>query len=601
MSDDLTLLRQYEPVIRYTYGEIFFPMDAARYVEQAALWVRHPYHPAREIVPHGGLALDRLGGVLPDDDPGGLYFLQFVTLLTGRQLQRYLMQRQRPHFAARGRLARVGLTARIVDALFTLTLLLRGTVPGGTTIAAERAYTAIQTRGERYTYYGRVLRQDGYIVLHYLFFYCMNDWRSSFHGVNDHEADWEQIFVYLEADDAGQHAPVWTAYAMHDGSGDDLRRRWDDPEVEKVGTHPVVYAGAGSHTSYFSRGEYLIEVSLSPFKSLIRALETLQRFWRITLRQGDPDAPPADIANLFRIPFVDYARGDGPVVGPGGDKPWTPVLLDPVPEWVSDYRGLWGFYAHDPVSGENAPAGPKFNRDGSIRRTWHNPLGWAGLQKVKPPGEMGNVLRAELESLREAQIRDEAEASVQREQTAQIYVRSRALRDQPHLDNAYHTTWADMRAAERRLNHLLDTIAEREEIIIACERQLAQVESGDYGDARAHIRRVHQPQSAEEIRVSALAESWAAFSVGLLLVGFVLLYLTTAHWVLGLAGLIGLFVLIEALFQREIEPLVVRVTLALSIAATMVLLYTFFWEIAITGVMAVGVLIIADNVRELRH
>ena len=70
---------------------------------------------------------------------------------------------------------------------------------------------------------------------------------------------------------------------------------------------------------------------------------------------------------------------------------------------------------------------------------------------------------------------------------------------------------------------------------------------------------------------------------------------------LGLAGLIGLFVLIEALFQREIEPLVVRVTLALSIAATMVLLYTFFWEIAITGVMAVGVLIIADNVRELRH
>ncbi|WP_119068245.1 hypothetical protein [Aggregatilinea lenta] len=601
MNDDLTLLRRYEPVIRYTHGEFFYPMDASRYVEQAALWVRRPYSPAREIVPHGGLTLDRLGSIVPPNDANGLYFLQFVSPLTGRQLQRALMQRDRPAFAARGRLARVGLTARIVDALFTITLLLRGTVPGGTAIAAEVAYAALQARDERYTYYGRVLRQDGYVVLHYLFFYCMNDWRSSFHGVNDHEADWEQIFVYLEADEAGEHQPAWVGYAMHDYSGDDLRRRWDDPEIEKAGTHPVIYAGAGSHASYFSRGEYLVEVSLSPFKRLIRVLETLQRFWRITLRQGDPDAPPNDIAKLFRIPFVDYARGDGSVVGPGGDKPWTPVLLEPVPEWASDYRGLWGFYAHDPVSGENAPAGPKFNRDGSIRRAWHNPLGWAGLQKVKPPGTMDDVLRAELTALREMQGHDEAEAVVQREHVAQLYARSRALRDQSHLEDAYRATWAETRAAEWALNGLMDTIAERDEIIKACERQLAQVESGDYGDARAHIRRVHQPQSAEEIRVSALAESWAAFSVGLLLVGFVLLYLSTSHWVLGLAGLIGLFVLIEALFQHEIEPLVVRATLALSIVAALLLIYAFFWEIAITGVMAVGLLIIADNVRELRH
>lgn len=599
MNDDLALLRQYEPIVRYTHGEYFFPMDVERYVRQCALWLRVPNAPAREVIPHGGLVLNQLGGLLPHQSEG-LYFLQFVQPLTGRQLQRYLTQRHRPAFSAQGRLARVGLFARIVDALFTITLLLRGTVPGGTAFAAEQAYDMLQRQEERYTYYGRVLRQDGFIVLHYLFFYCMNDWRSSFHGVNDHEADWEQIFIYLEEDPSGEPKPVWAAYAMHDYDGDDLRRRWDDPELEKVGNHPVVYAGAGSHASYFARGEYLVEVSLAPLKPVIRVLEALQRFWRVTLRQGDPDAPPTDIANLFRIPFVDYARGDGITLGPGGDKAWAPVVLNPVPAWVSDYRGLWGFYAHDPVSGENAPAGPKYQRSGAVRRSWHNPLGWAGLQKVKPPGQMDDILHAELNALREMQATDEGAAETRREHLARLYARSRALRDQPHLVGAYRDTWAQVQEEERALNRLRDAIAERKEIIQACEHQLAQIEAGDYGDRRAHIRREHRPQSEAEIRVSALAESWAAFSVGLLLVGFVLLYLTADRWALGLVGLVGVFILLEALFQREVEALVVRATLVLSIVAALLLVYHFFWGIIITGVMAIGLLIIADNVRELR-
>jgi hypothetical protein len=139
----------------------------------------------------------------------------------------------------------------------------------------------------------------------------------------------------------------------------------------------------------------MITVSLSPLKPLIRILERAARFWQDTLRQGEPDAQPPDIAGLFRIPFVDYARGDGLSIGPGGDHDWTPVLLDPVPGWVSEYHGLWGFYAQDPVSGENAPAGPKYNRDGTIRRTWHNPVGWAGLTKIKPPHQMAAHLREE--------------------------------------------------------------------------------------------------------------------------------------------------------------------------------------------------------------
>jgi hypothetical protein len=50
----------------------------------------------------------------------------------------------------------------------------------------------------RVLYHARVVRRNGWIVLHYLYFYFMNDYRSTFGGVNDHESDWEQVFVYLD-------------------------------------------------------------------------------------------------------------------------------------------------------------------------------------------------------------------------------------------------------------------------------------------------------------------------------------------------------------------------------------------------------------------
>jgi hypothetical protein len=334
---------------------------------------------------------------------------------------------------------------------------------------------------------------------------------------------------------------------------------------------------------------------------VIRVLDLLQRFWQVTLRQGDPDNPPGDIADLFRIPFVDYARGDGICIGPGGDKNWTPVLLDPVPGWASEYRGLWGFYAKDPVSGENAPAGPKFNRDGTIRRSWHNPLGWSGLQKVKPPGSMVETLQAQIADLLAAQERDRAAAAAQQEELAQLYMQMRAIADEPHLKEPYRNAWASVQEAEARLNVLRDGLATRGDIIRACETQVAQIQAGDIGPARAHIEHAHTPQSEEEINLSSLAESWAAFSVGLLLVGFVLLILTAEHWIVGVGLLVGAFVLIEAVFRREIEVMVVRFTMALSVLAALILIYDFFWEIVVAGVMAVGIMILRDNVRELRE
>src|SRR5690606_37518417 len=90
----------------------------------------------------------------------------------------------------------VGYVSRLVDALFSFTLYMRGRVPGDTAAAAAFTYRRLQEEQERYCYYGRVKRENGWTVLQYWYFYPFNNWRSGFFGVNDHEGDWEMVSVY---------------------------------------------------------------------------------------------------------------------------------------------------------------------------------------------------------------------------------------------------------------------------------------------------------------------------------------------------------------------------------------------------------------------
>ena len=59
--DPVELVRRYEPVIRFTAGELFFPMAVDAYVEQSALWGRTAGQGERQrLVDHGDLDLDVL-------------------------------------------------------------------------------------------------------------------------------------------------------------------------------------------------------------------------------------------------------------------------------------------------------------------------------------------------------------------------------------------------------------------------------------------------------------------------------------------------------------------------------------------------------------
>ncbi len=604
--DDLELLRRFEPIAHYTQGEHFFPMAVEQYVSECSLWEVRPDQLPQKLVPEGQLTMARL--MEPHAAPHStVHYLRFVEQLTPVQVARFVAKHHRKFAHSRGRLARVGLASRLIDALFTITLIMRGRVPGGTAAAAHDAYQRLQDKDQRHIYYGRVVRQGGFICLQYWFFYCMNDWRTSFHGVNDHEGDWEQIMIYVSQD----LTPQWVAFASHDFTGDDLRRRWDDPELNREGDHPIIYVGAGSHASYFSAGEYLHEVALPFTGPLTRIVRALQKFWRDTLRQGERVITPGGVrreAGVLVVPFVDYARGDGVTIGPGRECGWEPRVLPDTHDtsrgtheaWAHHYRGLWGLFARDPVAGENAPAGPKYNRDGSVRRSWFDPLGWAGLDKVTPPDDVLPAIADRIIGVRERQATARKEIEAKTIELRALGLEAEAMLDQPHFKSTYIQYSKQIGKLSGSIEQLQRSIAEDTALVEALERYSARLWAGERLPPRSHIRSAHHPTEEETEQLGRLAEAWAALSVGILILGFIGVLLFAPHyWVSGLIGVVAVNLFLEALFRREALELIKQGSVALSVVAALVLMFEFALPMLMLGIIALGVFVIVDNVREL--
>jgi len=604
--NEITLLKRFEPIIHFTKGELFYPMDVDPYVQECSLWVQKGHQTPHCLVKDNQLTIDRLAQVWPTD-PDTVYFLRFIEDHDLEQLGVKAFDghatRQKGFRPGRGRLARVGYSSRLIDMLFAITLLARGRVPGDTAIGAYLAYERMMSQREHYSYYARVIYQDDWIVLQYWFFYAFNNWRSGFKGVNDHESDWEMICIYLYETSAGEVQPEWVAYASHDFQGDDLRRRWDDPELEKVGEHPVVYAGAGSHASYFQQGEYMSEFVLPFLTPLVRLVDQQQRFWRRLLKQYQPDFVDDDDRkrfNLFRIPFIDYARGDGLSVGPGQIKSWAePRLLDPIPEWVLHYRGLWGLYARDPVSGEDAPAGPMYNRDGSVRTAWYDPVSWAGLSKVPPPSQILPRTLARRDEIIAEQTILMTQIVEKRAELTGLTVEAMTTARQPHLKKLHQSHEKMIDALSQTLVELRGQIATNEVLLETVNNHIAYIKTGGKGPRRAHIRHAHSPFSEDELHYGRLAEVWAAVSLGLIMLVFVgLIFLAPQYIWWGMLLAVGLIIAIEATFRKQLQRLVTLITNFLAIIATFVLISHFALQLTAIVILIVGAYIMWQNLRE---
>jgi hypothetical protein len=487
---------------------------------------------------------------------------------------------------------------RLIDAALRASLLLRGKVPAGLAAAAETTYREALDAG-RFTYYGRVVRDGGYVCLQYWFFYAMNDWRTTFGGINDHEADWEVVTVYLtEQHDGGAPRPAWVAFSSHDYEGDDLRRRWDDPELQREGDHPVVFAGAGSHSGAFIPGDYVILVDPAQVRIAVEFLRKLRHLlapWR------HYTGAPAGLG----IPFVDYARGDGVAIGPGHEQEWAPALIDDDTPWVVDYRGLWGLDTRDRFGGERAPSGPRYERNGAVRASWANPLGWAGLLKVPPNDrDFTDALSNRVIAL-ERQL-DELDHEIGAERTALrgLRVRARSLRQHEYARAVADTREAEVAEHEAALNQKLATRAELAEERRAHLATLAEPVPAEA--PQAHLKRAHQPYVRAQERRTRFLALWATVSTPLLLGSIIVVLLVSPlAFITTIGALILLFAGVEAIARRRLLSFLASTVLLLATAALVVgliLLFLKHWRTAISVVVGIAALaLLAGNLQDLRR
>jgi hypothetical protein len=126
--DAVDLLRRFEPVLRSTKGNRFYPMDVEPYVRACSLWVQRPDEEAVCVVPDGKLTLENVAQQ-PHDESGAVHFLKFTDLRDlkrpasrgGRfkvfrsRAARGFKESREAFRAGRGRLARVGYFSRFID------------------------------------------------------------------------------------------------------------------------------------------------------------------------------------------------------------------------------------------------------------------------------------------------------------------------------------------------------------------------------------------------------------------------------------------------------------------------------------------------------
>jgi hypothetical protein len=190
----------------------------------------------------------------------------------------------------------------------------------------ERWFREI-SKGKPATVYAHIATQPdkpGLLALQYWLYYVYNDWN------NKHEGDWEMIQLVFRANspaDALARPPFEVGYSQHSGA---QRAAWNDSDLERQGTHPLVYSASGSHANFFHSALWFGYSA----QAGVGCDDT-----RAPSREVDPD-----IVVL-------------PTTPPGADSRFA---------WLA-FDGLWGQRLRSPNGG---PTGP------NVKTQWRSPITW---------------------------------------------------------------------------------------------------------------------------------------------------------------------------------------------------------------------------------
>ena len=394
----------------------------------------------------------------------------------------------------------------------------------------------------------------------------MNDWRSTFDGANDHEADWEQCFVFLEElpDGDGRARLVRGRRARRAG-----RRpppALGRPAAATRGRPPGRLPGRRLARGLLEPGDYVIGCR-SPASGAPRAA----RLRPADLARRARPARPGRLASrprAFGVPFVDYARGDGAAIGPGaGDR----VDADRhrrrrcPGSTTTAACGAWTPATGSPASGRRP--GRRYTRDGDrppvlgrparLLRARQGPAAVAGRGRAGEARSTSWSATATRCAARRRPSPPSCRVSARRSP------RCAAPRDWTTTPTAHLVT---VREKEAQLATPAGTGRRADPGHRRRERRLAAIRAGVRDDPRGHLHHASEPEPPSHVRRRALGEAWAALSVGLLIVLLaVVVWLRILPAVVAIPVVLGGYLAIEAFFDRSIGILLLRIAMFLAV------------------------------------
>jgi cation transport ATPase len=175
-----------------------------------------------------------------------------------------------------------------------------------------------------------------------------------------------------------------------------------------------------------------------------------------------------------------------------------------------------------------------------------------------------------------------------------------ATRDQSHLSKLHDTQTRHIEELSKELETLRARVSDDEVLAESLEDHAERLRDGERPPARAHIVHPARPVSEAETHAGRVAQLWASISIAVVLVTLILIIAYQRQHLLGaLVFAIAVFAFIEAGFRRRLTRFIVSLNVALAIVGALVILEHYFWEVIVLAVLAVGLYILWENLREL--
>jgi hypothetical protein len=262
---------------------------------------------------------------------------------------------------------------------------------------------------------------------------------------------------------------------------------------------------------------------------------------------------------------------------------------------------MWGLYAQDPIAGENAPAGPMYNRDGSPRESWFDTLGFAELDQVPPPPKELESLQAKI---RELEARDVELEELIATETALLQQRGAELSGttgNAHLRASYELQRGLVAEQAGTVRDLLRERTENAALVEALNRRIERARGGRADGPRQHIRHPMEPVKTQEMRFRRAGEFWAAISVSGLLVALALFIILAPGnvWAAAIAILIA-FVIGESALRGNYIRTTNRVAVILALVSSVVILIHFWKQAAVGALLGFAAFLVYQRLRELK-